>query len=64
MAVKKILLYPDPLLLRTSARIDTFDENLMDFVTFCDNWSYLVLKVGILTHKPTILSALYGFRPK
>ena len=29
MAVKKILLYPDPLLLRTCARIDTFDENLI-----------------------------------
>ena len=29
MAVKKILLYPDPLLLRISARIDAFDENLV-----------------------------------
>ena len=29
MAVKQILLYPDPLLLRTSVRIDTFDENLV-----------------------------------
>ena len=28
MAVKKILLYPDPLLLITSARISKFDENL------------------------------------
>ena len=29
MAVKKILLYPDPLLLITSARIDKFDKNLV-----------------------------------
>ena len=29
MAVKKILLYPNPLLLRQSARIDRFDENLV-----------------------------------
>ena len=29
MAIKKILLYPHPLLLRTSARIDNFDENLV-----------------------------------
>ena len=29
MAVKKILLYPDPLLLRISERIETFDENLV-----------------------------------
>ena len=28
MAVKKILLYPDPLLLRSSIRIDKFDENV------------------------------------
>jgi len=28
MAVKKILLYPNPLLLKASARIDTFDENI------------------------------------
>ena len=29
MAVKKILLYPNSLLLRTSARIEKFDENLV-----------------------------------
>ena len=29
MAIKKILLYPNPLLLRTSARIDKFDESLV-----------------------------------
>ena len=28
MAVKKILLYPNPLLLKTSSRIDNFDENV------------------------------------
>ena len=28
MAVKKILLYPNPLLLETSSRIDNFDENV------------------------------------
>ena len=28
MAVKKILLYPNPLLLKASARIDTFDDNI------------------------------------
>ena len=30
MAVKKILLYPDPLLLMRSAKIDSFDENLIN----------------------------------
>ena len=30
MAVKKILLYPDPLLLKRSARINLFDENLVN----------------------------------
>ena len=30
MAVKKILLYPDPLLLMTSAKINIFDENLVN----------------------------------
>ena len=29
MAVKKILLYPNPLLLKTSIRIDKFDENVV-----------------------------------
>ena len=29
MTVKKIVLYPDPVLLRTSARIEKFDENLV-----------------------------------
>ena len=29
MAVKKILLYPNPLLLETSSRIDNFDENVV-----------------------------------
>ena len=28
MAVKKILLYPNPLLLEKSSRIDNFDENV------------------------------------
>ena len=30
MAVKKILLYPDPLLLMRSAKINTFDKNLVN----------------------------------
>ena len=30
MAVKKILLYPDPLLLMTSAKITTFDQNIVN----------------------------------
>ena len=30
MAVKKILLYPNPILLRKSTRIDTFDETLVN----------------------------------
>ncbi len=29
MAVKKIILYPNPLLLKTSTKIDKFDENLV-----------------------------------
>ena len=29
MAIKKILLYPNPILLRTSSRIDEFDESLV-----------------------------------
>ena len=29
MAVKKILLYPNPLLLKTSSRIDQFDDNIV-----------------------------------
>ena len=30
MAIKKILLYPNPILLRTSARIDAFDKSLVN----------------------------------
>ena len=29
MAIKKILLYPNPLLLRESAKIEKFDESLI-----------------------------------
>ncbi len=47
MAVKKILLYPNPLLLRTSDRIDKFDDNLVSLSRDLSDTMYNADGIGL-----------------
>ena len=47
MAIKKILLYPNPILLRTSARIDEFDESLVSLAKDLTDTMYDADGVGL-----------------
>ena len=47
MAIKKILLYPNPILLRTSSRIDEFDESLVSLAKDLIDTMYDANGVGL-----------------